>query len=69
MCIRDRLYLYESEHLTQVEEPLDQDPDEFIEVVKLSYDQAWDLVDQGLINDSKTIFALYYWQLKLAKGD
>lgn len=65
----EKLYLYESEHLTQVEEPLDQDPDEFIEVVKLSYDQAWDLVDQGLINDSKTIFALYYWQLKLAKGD
>lgn len=65
----EKLYLYESQHLTQVKEPLAKDPDEFIEVVKLSYDQAWDLVDQGLINDSKTIFALYYWQLKLAKGD
>lgn len=60
----EKLYIYEASEIIKVDEPLPQDDDEHLEVVKLSYDQAWDYFNKGLISDSKTVFALYYWKMK-----
>lgn len=60
----EKLFIYEADNIVTVEEPLQQDDDENLEVIKLSYDEAWDYFDKGLINDSKTVFALYYWKMK-----
>lgn len=38
------------------------DPDEFIDVVKLSVDEALRLVFDGIIVDSKTILALFAYK-------
>lgn len=59
----EKLYLYMADGIEQVDDPLEKDDDETIEVVKLSYEEAWDYLDRGLISDSKTVFALYYWKL------
>lgn len=59
----EKLYIYKANEIEKVENPLAQDDDENIELVKLSYEKAWDYLERGLISDSKTVFALYYWKL------
>lgn len=65
----EKLYLYKADGIEKVENPLAQDDDETIEVLKLTYDEAWDYLEKGLISDSKTVFALYYWKLLKAGED
>ena len=60
----EKLYIYEATEIEKVNQPLEQDPDEMIEVLKLNFEDAWDFMKQGYISDSKTVFALYYWQQK-----
>ncbi len=44
---------------------LDRDPDEFIDIIKLSYEEALEYIKDGRINDSKTIISiLAYGQIK-----
>lgn len=59
----EKLYIYKATEIEKVEQPLEQDPDETIEVLKLTYEEAWDYLEQGYISDSKTVLALYYWKL------
>lgn len=58
------LDIYEATDLKKEEFPLDQDEDEFIEIVTLTYDEAMDAYLQGELCDSKSVFALFYWELK-----
>lgn len=62
----EKLYIYEATEIEKVDQPLEQDPDEMIELLKLTYDDAWNYMKQGYISDSKTVFALYYWKQKKA---
>ncbi|WP_423189658.1 NUDIX hydrolase [Alkalibacterium sp. f15] len=58
------LEIYEATDLYLVDDSLAQDDDETVEVIIATYDEAWDLYEQGLLRDSKTVFALFYWKMK-----
>lgn len=58
------LEIYEASDLYLVDEPLAQDEDENVEVIKATYDEAWALYEEGLLRDSKSVFALFYWKMK-----
>ncbi|GEK91542.1 ADP-ribose pyrophosphatase [Alkalibacterium kapii] len=58
------LEIYEATDLYLAEDPLSQDEDENLELITASYEQAWDLYHKGLLRDSKTVFALFYWKMK-----
>lgn len=60
------IYIYTARELTQVETPRAQDEDEFIELVYLTFDEAWDAYEKHLIYDAKTVYALIAWKLKKA---
>ena len=57
------LEIYEARELVEVEDSLEQDEDEFIEVLTLTYEEAMDAYVREELCDSKTVFALFYWQL------
>lgn len=63
------LEIYETVGLEKVENARPQDEDEFIEVVALDFDGAMDAYAQGELCDSKTVFALFYWQMKRNRED
>lgn len=57
------LEIYEAKGLSKVANPLEMDEDESIELIEVTFDEAWDLYEQKLIRDSKTVFALFYWKM------
>lgn len=61
------LEIYEAHGVEKVESPLAQDEDEFIEVVELDFEEAMDAYSRGELCDSKTVFALFYWQMRRNK--
>lgn len=64
----EMLHLYLAEGLEKVENPRAMDEDEVIEVYELTLDEALERLQTGEICDAKTIYALQYWQLAIAKG-
>lgn len=62
------LEIYEATDLEKVEDALEQDEDEFIELLALTYEEAMEAYEKGELCDSKTVFALFYWQLKKLKS-
>lgn len=58
------LEIYEATDLYLADDPLQQDDDENVEVITATYDEAWALYEEGLLRDSKTVFALFYWKMK-----
>lgn len=54
------LYLYEAIDFKEVDDSLDGDDDEFIDVVELDLDTAYDMINKGEITDAKTIIAIMY---------
>ncbi|MFR7590188.1 MAG: NUDIX hydrolase [Longibaculum sp.] len=54
------LYLYEAIHFKEVDDSLDCDEDEFIDVVKMDIDEAYQKVLSGEIVDAKTVIAIMY---------
>lgn len=64
----EMLHLYLAEGLEKVEDPRAMDEDEVIEVYELTLDEALERLQTGEICDAKTIYALQYWQLAIAKG-
>lgn len=58
------LEIYEANQLIQIENPLEQDEDETIELLPLTFDEAWAEYEKGLLRDSKSVFALFYWKMK-----
>lgn len=64
------LEIFEATGLRKVDNPLAQDEDETIELITATYDEAWELYENGLLRDSKSVFALFYWKMKrLMKKD
>lgn len=62
------LEIYEAHGLEKVENSLEQDEDEFIEVVTLDFDETMDAYTRGELCDSKTVFALFYWNMRRQKN-
>ncbi len=61
------LYIYEGTNLTAgVARP---DEDEFVDLVELTLDEAFERIQTGEIIDAKTILAIYYWQNKRLKQE
>lgn len=58
------IHLYRAEGLTQVENPLPQDEDEFLELVELSFEEAWAAYENQEIGDAKTTCALLLWKIR-----
>lgn len=63
----EHLEIYETNGTEKVSDPLQQDEDEFLEVVELDFEGAMDAYAQGELCDSKTVFALFYWRMKKLK--
>lgn len=57
------LEIYEARSLRKATNPLEMDEDESIELLEVTFAEAWDLYEQKLIRDSKTVFALFYWKM------
>lgn len=57
----EAITLYEARDLTPVTNQLPQDLDENIHLEKVSLEQALQLVQNGQIDDMKTVMAIYYW--------
>lgn len=63
----ERVILFYAEDLELSKLP--QDDDEHIEVVKLTLDEAIELIGRGQIKDGKTIAAIFWYGLQKATGD
>lgn len=58
------LYIYEAKGLKKKENSAGLDEDEFVELMEVSLEEAWQLYKENKIADAKTIFALQYLMLK-----
>ena len=54
------LYLYEAIDFEEVNDSLDCDEDEFIDIIHMSLDEAYEKVINGTIVDAKTVIAIMY---------
>lgn len=54
------LYVYEAKDVFKVENPRDCDEDEVIELIRLDIDEAYQMVVNGQIFDSKTMIAIMH---------
>lgn len=62
------LEIYEAHGIKKIDEARKQDEDEFIEVVALDFEEAMSAYSRGELCDAKTVFALFYWQMKRNKA-
>lgn len=61
------LFIYEGVNLTAGAAKPDED--EFVDLVELTLDEAFERMETGEIIDAKTILAVYYWQNKGLKKE
>lgn len=61
------LEIYEANRLIKIENPLPKDEDETIELLELTFEEAWKEYEKGNLRDSKSVFALFYWKLKIVQ--
>jgi ADP-ribose pyrophosphatase len=54
------MYIFITDELEKLEEPVSSDEDEFIEVLELTLDEAKQLVEEERIHDAKTNYAILY---------
>ena len=54
------LYMYEAIDFEEVDDALAADEDEFIDVIYMDLDEAYEKVMNGTIVDAKTIIAIMY---------
>ncbi|KKB36431.1 NUDIX hydrolase [Bacillus thermotolerans] len=60
------VYLYLAEGLTQKEERLMPDEDEFVELMEVTLEEAEKMIKDQRIHDAKTAYAIQYLQLQKA---
>ena len=58
------IHLYRASSLEEQEEAA-LDEDEFLELIELSFEEAWQAYEDSKIIDAKTIMALLYWKIEL----
>lgn len=61
-CMDEYMTLYLATDVSPVDHQLPQDDDEEIELLHLSLPQAMKMVEDGEIEDAKTVMAIYYWR-------
>mgnify|MGYP001416522819 CR=1 FL=1 len=54
------IYLFITDSLEKLEQPVKGDDDEFIDIVELTLDEAKQFVEEGKIHDAKTRYAILY---------
>lgn len=54
------LYIYEAIDFEEVEDSLDGDEDEFIDVIEMELEEAYQKILDGTIVDAKTVIAIMY---------
>ncbi|RXT13824.1 NUDIX domain-containing protein [Ammoniphilus sp. CFH 90114] len=59
------IHIYEASGLESGDAQPDQD--EFVDLVEVTLEQAFEYIQSGDIIDAKTIFAIYYWENTLLK--
>lgn len=67
-CMDEYMTLYLATGLEPVDHALPQDQDEQLALQEVSLKQALQMIDNGEIEDAKTIMAIYYWQGMKARG-
>lgn len=65
----EKLYLYWTEHLIKVDEPLPMDEDEEIEIFWYDVDDALQMIETGEIIDAKTIVAVQFAKLHMQRNN
>lgn len=60
------IYMFMAEHLEAGHMQLDED--EFLEVIEVTLEEAYELIREGRISDAKTIVAVYAWHLYQLTG-
>jgi ADP-ribose pyrophosphatase len=65
----EKITLYVAKNLQPVENKRPLDNDEFLNVERLTLEEAEKYVEDGSICDGKSIYAIEYWKLLLAKGE
>ncbi|MGM0125251.1 ADP-ribose pyrophosphatase [Enterococcus sp. AZ194] len=60
----EKMVIYYAEGLTKVENPLAQDEDEVLELYEFTLEEAKKEIEKGTICDSKTLYAIQYWELQ-----
>ncbi|MDW7667606.1 MAG: NUDIX hydrolase [Bacillota bacterium] len=56
---KEKIYVYKASNL--IEKSIECDDDEFIEIIKLPYDQVLEDIKENKIEDSKTVSAVLYY--------
>lgn len=59
--LNEKITLYHAWDLTKIPNPLAQDEDEFVEVKEFDRSEIIEMLQQGEIEDMKTVLALNYW--------
>ena len=62
----EKIYMYAARGLTTTNQHLD--PDEFLDVVKMPFAKALEMVLSGEIKDSKTVAALLKYEVLRTRG-
>ena len=57
----EQITLFMATGISSVKDQLPQDQDENLQILKVSRDQARQMVKNGEIDDQKTVMAVYYW--------
>lgn len=60
----EKLWIYFTDNLVKVDNPLPQDDDEILEIYTYTLDEAKAAIENGDIIDAKTIIGIQYWELK-----
>ena len=60
----EELTIFEATGLAQVDNPLPQDDDEFLELMELTLEEAKEKIKTREICDAKTIYAILYWEMQ-----
>ncbi|EUJ45187.1 NUDIX domain-containing protein [Paenilisteria rocourtiae] len=57
------LHIYLAGDLEKQVNPLQADEDEFVNIIEVSLEEALQLIEEQVICDAKTVYAVQYWQL------
>ncbi|AQY50745.1 ADP-ribose pyrophosphatase [Listeria weihenstephanensis FSL R9-0317] len=60
------LHIYLAGDIHKQANPLQADEDEFVNILEVSLDEALQLIEENVICDAKTVYAVQYWQLRNA---
>jgi len=64
----EKITMFRADNLKEVENKRPLDPDEFLNVEKLTLDEAKEQIKAGVICDAKSIYSVTYWELMNAKA-